>query len=284
MKLAIIGDEVSQELDDVLRLCARHGFTGVEVRSVWGKTPIELTRDDCRRIVHAVRGAGLELAAYATPAFKSAIPRTAAGRAEVRDVLARSMERAAWLEAPLARVFSFYHEGTPDPVTAAAEMRAALEGCAPPAGCRLMVENGMRSNNPNAAETVRLLEALGGVPLGVLWDPGNAWFSGWDRQPYTAQYELLREHIVHVHVKDPIGGECYTRVGDGQVDWTGIMDRLAADGFGGWISLETHWRPDRVLTPAERDNPFGEGFSAGGYEASDQCMAVLASLARGAAR
>lgn len=284
MRLAVIGDEVSQDLDQVLRLCARHGVTGVEIRSVWDRTPLELTREACRRIVDAVRGAGLEVAAFATPAFKSAIPRTAAERAGVREVLARSLERAAWLEAPLARVFSFYHGGTPDPVTAAAEMRGALEHCAPPPGCTLMVENGMRTNNPNAAETVRLLAELRGVPLGVLWDPGNAWFSGWDRQPFTVQYELLAEHIVHVHVKDPIGGECYTRLGEGEVDWRGILERLARDGFGGWVSLETHWRPDRVLTQRERDDPFGDRFSAGGWEASDRCLAVLASLARGASR
>lgn len=280
MKLAVIGDEVSQELDDVLRLCAHHGFRGLEVRSAWNRAPLQLTRNDCRRIVHAVRAAGMEVAAFSTPALKSALPRTAAERARVREVLARSLERAAWLEAPLARVFSFYHEGTPDPLAAAAEMRSALDGCPPPAGCRLMVENGMRTNNPDARETVRLLEALGGVGPGVLWDPGNAWFSGWDRQPFADQYALLREHIVHVHVKDPIGGDRYTRLGDGEVDWPGIVNRLAADGFGGWVSLETHWRPNRVLTAAERDDPFGDGFSAGGYEASGQCMAVLASLAR----
>lgn len=282
MRLGIIGDEISQDLDEVARLCVRHGYEGVEIRSVWGRSPAELDRNDCRRIRGTLDAAGLRVANFATPAFKDAIPRTAADRARVREVLERSMERAAWLGAPYARVFSFYHGGTPDPAAAAAEMREALAGCAPPPGCTLLLENGMRTNNPDAENTAQLLQGLKGAPLGVLWDPGNTWFSGWDRRHFTAAYDLLKDHIRYVHVKDPIGSDRYVRLGDGEVDWRGIVDRLARDGFGGWISLETHWRLDRVLSQPERDTPHGKSFSAGGYEASSQCMALLAEMVRGA--
>jgi L-ribulose-5-phosphate 3-epimerase len=47
-----------------------------------------------------------------------------------------------------------------------------------------------------------------------------------------------------VHVKDchmeghkPIWGPVGTR----QVDWKGQVAALAADGYTGWLSLETHW-------------------------------------------
>jgi hypothetical protein len=50
---------------------------------------------------------------------------------------------------------------------------------------------------------------------------------------------------------------------------------LAAQGYDGWVSLETHWRLDRVLTGPERDEPWGPGISGGGLEASRICMEVL---------
>jgi sugar phosphate isomerase/epimerase len=280
MRLAILGDEVSQDLEDVVRLCVQHGFEGVEIRSVWGKSPLELGPEDCRRIAATLQEAGLEVANFAPPALKSELPRTASERARARDGLARSLERAEWLGAPSVRVFSFYHDGQPNPAAAADEMHEAFVGCAPPAGCTVLLENGMRTNNPNAETTAQLLAALDGSEVEVLWDPGNAWFSGWDRQPFTVGYELLRDRIGYVHVKDPVGSSGYTRLGDGDLDWGGIIDRLSADGFSGWLSLETHWRPDRVLSQRERDVPHGEGFSTGGYPASDECMRVLAALAR----
>jgi sugar phosphate isomerase/epimerase len=280
MRLAIIGDEISQNLAVVIDRCSAHRFEGVEIRSVWGKAPLELDRVDCKRIREEVEGAGLCVSGFASPAFKSSLPSTAAERAYVRDTLARSIERAAWLGARFTRVFSFYRNGAPDPAAAAAEMRQPLLECRPPSGCRVLLENGMRTNNPDAEATLHLLRELHGLEIGVLWDPGNAWFSGYDRGHFAHSYELLRGRIGCVHVKDPVGSDFYTRLGDGEVDWRGIARRLAEDGFEGWISLETHWRTGRVLTLGERDTPYGDRFSDGGWEASNQCMAMLAAMVR----
>ena len=49
--------------------------------------------------------------------------------------------------------------------------------------------------------------------------------------------------IRHVHVKDPAGHSGYVRLGDGDLPWPRILAALAASGYAGWVSLETHWRP-----------------------------------------
>ncbi len=40
-------------------------------------------------------------------------------------------------------------------------------------------------------------------------------------------------------------------LGERDIDWRGQLGALLADGYSGWISLETHWRgDDRMGRPA----------------------------------
>jgi sugar phosphate isomerase/epimerase len=34
-------------------------------------------------------------------------------------------------------------------------------------------------------------------------------------------------------------------LGEGRIDWKGQIGALAADGYKGWLSLETHWAGPR---------------------------------------
>ena len=56
--------------------------------------------------------------------------------------------------------------------------------------------------------------------------------------------------MAHVHLKDPVledaesGLTRWERIGAGQVDLQGQLERLAADGYSGCVSVETHWAPE----------------------------------------
>ena len=55
---------------------------------------------------------------------------------------------------------------------------------------------------------------------------------------------LPADRIVHVHAKDcRLGGHSpiWCALGEGSIDWKGQVRALRADGYKGWISLETHW-------------------------------------------
>src|ERR1700733_329092 len=277
MKLAVIGDEESQDLSEEIRLTKKHHFEGIEIRSVWGKNPLELTRADCDRIVSELVAAGLKIAGFATPTFKTELPSNRSEIAMAQGILERSLTRAEWLRAPFVRTFSFYRQGEPDPLAAAEVMGAVLNnmGQVP---IPLAIETGTRSNTPNAETMRALIGTLKYPRAGVLWDPGNRIFSGWELSPCPQAYDLLRPYLLHVHVKDPLDQECYTELGRGVVPWSAILRQLHLDGFQGYASLETHWRIGRVLSNEERDSPHGYGFSAGGHNASDRCMRVLRSL------
>ncbi|MEV4807855.1 sugar phosphate isomerase/epimerase [Nonomuraea sp. NPDC049421] len=274
MKLAVIGDEISQDHAVVTRTAARLGFDGVEIRSVAQCPPHLLDDDALAGIRRTLLNAGLAVAGFAPPVFKQDLPGTDRELAAAERVLLRAVEQAGLLGAPHVRIFSFYRDGDPDPAAAAAvagELLAAV-----PPEVRLLVETGTRTNTPTIAHTMDFLDRLGRAGTGVLWDPGNIVFSGWGGDP-ARDYERARALIGHVHVKDPDGTRRYVRLGDGDVDWPAILSRLAEDGYAGYLSLETHWRRSKELTPHERDHPWGEAFSAGGFPASVECMEVLRS-------
>ncbi|MEU1484568.1 sugar phosphate isomerase/epimerase family protein [Streptomyces sp. NPDC005752] len=278
MRLAVINDEVSQDIDVAAAEAARLGFGGLEIRSS-GEVPPHLMSDaQLIAVRDAVVGRGMHIVGFDPPALKCRLPRTDAEVAAVRALLVEAVRQAELLGAPFVRVFTFYREGPPNPRGAAAVAREVLDGV-PTDRVPLLVETGMRTNSPTMRHTLEFLDHLGDDRLGVLWDPGNSVFSGWDPAPFPQDYALGRERIRHVHVKDPAGRTAYVRLGDGCLPWPAILGRLGDDGYKGWVSLETHWRVGRVLTQQQRDEPWGESFTAGGFEASSICMRLLRDMA-----
>jgi sugar phosphate isomerase/epimerase len=275
MRRAIINDEISQDLPTAAKLAAEFGFEGLELRSIDGIPPHLLDDGRLREARAVLDGFGLAAAGFCPPGLKHPVPVDAAGRDASRRVVARALEQAHLLNAGQVRIFSFYRDTEPDPVGAARVARAVLGGLDWPDGVQLALETGTRSNTPTLRLAQRFLAELGDDRVGVLWDPGNTVFSGFDPEPFPDDYAAAAPLIRHVHVKDPAGRSGYVRLGDGDLPWPRILAALATSGYAGWVSLETHWRLDRVLTGPERDEPWGAGISAGGLEASRICMRVF---------
>ncbi|GGO60844.1 sugar phosphate isomerase/epimerase family protein [Nonomuraea cavernae] len=273
MRLAVIGDELAQDCRLVAKTTAELGFDAVEIRSMEGTPPHLLSDEQLSSARALLEEHGLVAAGFAPPALKVELPETDDDLRAAADLLVDSCRRAALLGAPHVRIFSFYRSGDPDPVRAGRVAASLLNGLDLPVP--LVVENGTRTNTPTVRHLVTFLDELGRDDVGILWDPGNSVFSGWDATPFPADYEAGRDRIRHVHVKDPDSTLGYVRLGDGDLDWPAILGRLAEDGYGGFVSLETHWRQDRRLTADERDNPWGETFSRGGHPASVACMRRL---------
>ena len=109
-------------------------------------------------------------------------------------------------------------------------------------------------------EVVReLVEKVGSARFRTNFDPSNYNFAGVEPFPYA--YEILEDVIEYVHVKDGhrIGrarpgadAELWVRsrdfdreygwcpVGEGAVNWDGLLRALVRDGYDGFIALEPH--------------------------------------------
>jgi L-ribulose-5-phosphate 3-epimerase len=110
------------------------------------------------------------------------------------------------------------------------------------------LENEHDCNIATAAESVKLLAAIGDPYLGLNWDPGNAYAAG--EKPYPDGYNLLpKNRILHMHVKDAkrtaTGKSDWAAMGKGDIDYVGQFKALMRDGYSHAVSLETHWRNEK---------------------------------------
>jgi L-ribulose-5-phosphate 3-epimerase len=259
--IAAITDEFSQDIETAARAMARIGMTGAELRMVFGKNIIDLTDDEVDRAREIAAQSGLRIISIASPLLKCLLPDSPAVDARFhQDVFAaqhafadqprlaqRALEIAERTGAGIIRVFSYWRTVAPEQCFE--RIARALEGLArqaAPHGLIIGLENEHACNIATGEETARLLDAVDHPNLKVVWDPGNAYVSG--ETPYPDGYRRLARlavnRIVHVHAKDcRMEGHraVWGPLGECDIDWKGQVRALTADGYKGWISLETHW-------------------------------------------
>lgn len=277
MRLAAITDEISQDLDVALRVCESLGVETVELRTIDGAQLVEHDTATVRRIGAAIRGGGFGCAVIDTPFLKTAPVGEEVSEAEWAT-LRRGLELAAELGATTVRIFSGARpEPLPREAVAGSDAapRDALAGAreapsfdarwtadvlaravdlAVEARVRVALEIEWECAVATRSEAADVLAAMPADGLGIVWDPGNEGrFTGAPTPPDGDA--AVRDRIVHVHVKDVDDRGEWTRVGSGLVDWRGELRRLAADGYDGLLSLETHYTlQDGGLPAATRES------------------------------
>jgi sugar phosphate isomerase/epimerase len=111
-----------------------------------------------------------------------------------------------------------------------------------------------------------ILESVAHSALKVNFDPCNFYFAG--EEPYPYAYELLKNHIGYIHLKDgmkyragfhPDPGEGFLwkdisgeyvccAMGRGAINYMPLLRRILESGYGGYLALEPHVRPQLLLT------------------------------------
>ena len=107
-----------------------------------------------------------------------------------------------------------------------------------------------------------LVERINSPHFRLTFDACNFYFAGVEPYPYA--YELLQDYIVYVHLKDGArydprrygdrvlrftdhsGEYVCLPLGQGAINYQGLLTRLKADGYTGFLTLEPHVEPERV--------------------------------------
>jgi len=107
-----------------------------------------------------------------------------------------------------------------------------------------------------------LVERVDSPHFRLTFDACNFYFAGVEPYPYA--YELLKDHIVYVHLKDGArydprlysnqmlrftdhsGEYVCLPVGQGGINIQGLLTRLLADGYTGFVTLEPHVESTRM--------------------------------------
>lgn len=280
--LSILTDEVSQDLDTVLRFARDFRLDGVEIRSVGGKAFRDLTTAELQDIAKRSKDAGLAISACATPVFKCPLDSQAEIKAHV-ELFRRSVEAAHILGCQIIRVFTFLRQSNPasnSDLRWAADHFVPLLAEAAKAGVLVGVENEASCLVATGEEVDRFFKALPESSVATLvWDPCNVLYVDGTTDPVSDDYQIVAKYVGHVHLKDARrdGARAADRcvcLGEGAIDVPAQLRLLKARDYQGWITLETHWRS--VPLDAESQHlPAGYAFSQHAEPASRICMAQL---------
>lgn len=277
MRLSVVSDEVSADLETALELISGWGIRAVELRGI-GEHRYPWVSDFWRaRIPELIHESGLEVAALSPGLFKIPYPKQpgddtrilrwedamlfqryqeaeALVRHHLEVLLPQSIEAAQQLGAPTVVCFSFDRVGSdadqqqaPEAVVEVLRDAATMTGAA---GLTLAIEVEHICWGDTGARTAELVRRVDHPAVGINWDPANAYRSGEDH-PFPDGYGDVRDHLRHVHFKDAYTDPSTdSRVfgSDGVVDWEGQVSALRDDNYDGYISVETHDRPKIART------------------------------------
>jgi len=258
-ELAVFADDIDQDLSRALDVIQELGLRWLEIRSAGGKNLADQPEENVMEVCRAITARGLRVRCVAAPLFKCHLGKMGTAAAETHhaaprdeaaemEVLRKAIRIARALDTTLIRCFSFWRiEGDPPAYWPALRQRF-LEAIAlaRQEGMTLVMENDYECNLRTGAEAASLLEELASPNLRVLWDPGNAYFSG--EVPFPDGYLRVKHLIGHVHLKDavrdPASGKArWVALGTGEVDLLGQLRALAKDGYRGVLTLENHYVP-----------------------------------------
>ena len=258
--LGIINDEISQDLEQVAAELEALGVSHIELRSLWGKSVVDLTQAEVDRARKILALHKLTVASIASPVLKCKLhPQKDAAHGDVfqkdvdsyeqhQQIFEQAIRMAHAFETPIIRAFAFWREGELAPVLdeIVEKLKPFLE--------RAEAENvifGLENEHSCAVgtghEARQVLDRLSSEHLKVVWDPGNAVLLETERV-FPDGYEQIKDRMVHMHIKDPVRDEqtgkwSFTRIGDGVVGYREHFARLIADGYEGNVSVETHFTP-----------------------------------------
>jgi sugar phosphate isomerase/epimerase len=183
------------------------------------------------------------------------------GLGYVTEALNGAVDAAAALNAPLVNCYlaGFTPSGFVEAVQPAAEYAGSH-------GITIVLENEAHDDSGPPEGVRSIVEAVGSPHFGTLYDPCNYYQA--NEEPYPGAYEVVKALVRYVHLKggcryDPErrpndhrgdllrGSEDsyigYCSILEGAINAGGILDRLARDGYTGFVTLEPHVPAEKAL-------------------------------------
>lgn len=228
-----IADDLTTQIDSLQKLNMHY----VEMRGVDGNNLIFHSTDKVKEIRSRLEAAGIALSALGSPLGKIGIEEPFGKHFEA---FKKAVEIAHMMETKNIRMFSFYiPEGKNEVYRAQVfDRMGQFVDYATANDAVLLHENEKGIYGEKAKECRELMDAFSGEHFKAIFDFANFVQAGQDT---LEAYELLKDSIAYVHVKDALaanGNVVPAGMGDGNV--ASILRRLFESGYEGFLSLEPH--------------------------------------------
>ena len=245
-------DEIDQDLGVQIESLKKLGISYVEMRGADGNNLIYHSDEKVKEIKARLADAGIALSALGSPLGKIGIDDPFEKHFEE---FKRAVEIAHYMECPRIRMFSFYMPKDASTETKKGQVFERIGKFVEYAAANdalLLHENEKGIYGEKAKECKELMDAFAGEHFKAVFDFANFVQA---KQDTLEAYDLLKDHIAYVHVKDALwkdGNVVPAGYGDGNV--AAILKKLYENGFDGFLSLEPHLFNFKGFAGLEREN------------------------------
>ena len=266
MKVGVITDGISTDLEYALRVMKETGLEYAELQYVWDKEIGDQTAEEVHKIKDLIAQYQVRVACITRHNFVGLPIMTTEIEDEAyqrhMEGLKRCIRIAKELGTDLVRIMSgrkemiiFGYSGAERWVASTGAWEKLLKLMEVPLrlaedeGITLVVETGNNAMITSGWLGRKLVEDLGSKNLKILWDIPNTLYC--TDIPYPDAYAEIKDHIGHIHIKDCVANIARATVrfcplGEGAMaPYLGdIASALRRDGYQGVVSLESVYRPD----------------------------------------
>ena len=266
MKLGVITDGISTDLEHALRVMNETGIEYAELQFVWDKEIGDQTEEEIQRIKKLVAQYNVKVPCITRHNFVGLPVMTTEPEDEAYQKhlagLKRCINIAKELGTTLVRVMScrkemiiFGSNGAEKWVASTGAWEKLLKLMEAPVklaedeGITLAVETGNNAMVTSGWLGRKLIDDLGTEHLKIIWDIPNTLYC--TEVPFPDAYEEIRDYIAHIHIKDCQANIsratvrfCPLGEGDMAPYLQDIASALRNDGYQGVVSLESVYRPD----------------------------------------
>jgi len=243
IRLSAFADEISPDLEEQIAVLSSEKVRFLDLRGVWNTNVLDLSNQQVTRVKETLDAHGIGVAAIGSPIGKVPID---SSFNEHLHLFERAITVAQALQTPYIRIFSFYppaasDRGAVNPAEYRDEVLRRLREMtarARAAAVILLHENEKDIYGDTIARCVDLLQGINDAHFQAVFDPAN--FIQCGQTPYPDAYEATRPWLRYVHVKDARSDGSVVPAGEGVSHWPELLQRLRADGYDGFLSLEPH--------------------------------------------
>lgn len=281
MKLSVITDEFTQNLDEAITVAKSYGLDALELRSVEDIGIFDLPIIDAKRMAKKIFDAELEVSALSSPFFKCSIDSEQEIETNIKG-LKHCIKLAEIFNTKLIRGFAFWRKEGPVPIKRIVELFQQPIELLKGTDLTLVLEDDPSVYGCDAKELIEIIKAIDSPYVKALWDPGNVLYAFTNERTYPDGYEIVKPYMRHVHLKDSRldenGEAIVCRITEGTAMIPEMLERLAEDGYKGFLTLESHYRINSVISEETYKLPGGASFSAGGFQSTCECLETVCEL------
>ena len=262
MKIAIIPNDLTQDLEKVFQLCNKEGVKYVELASMWGKSILDLTPEEDQKVEDLLKKYQIQVASIQTQIMKvhSPISEKSQSNGKMHDdyefnigKIDRAIELAKRFNAKYIISYSFMDKKNHTDEEREKNWDLMHQSYAKflpklkEAGVTMCIEGDGGQYCGTVEEHLRLFEHFNSPHIAANFDMANMYHV---QEFHREDFEQFQKWVPYFHVKDRkirtgwkkilFGGTKPALTGEGNIPWRKVLPWFAEIGFDGFLSVEPH--------------------------------------------